>query len=275
MRRRVLPERHGTGRTFLEPRHDRRHPLRGSWIEEVNLAERSSGASAGGPEVGGPGVGGPGVGGLAAGGLAAAGAEGAGRDAAGEVGRAVGDRLGSASDGLLARRAADGDALAFEILLRRHLGLMTAYATRLTSSQADAYDAVQEASIAIWRQLPRLTTPDAVRGWMMRIVSRKAFDLLRSRKPTSDIDDAAVELLLPVSDFDDPARQAAATEAMSGLRLALDRLPELQRQSWLLREVGGESYGEIAQHLGITTSAARGQLARARETLTREMEAWR
>ncbi|MCU1530359.1 MAG: hypothetical protein JWP75_4122 [Frondihabitans sp.] len=218
----------------------------GSWIGRVNLAERPSGTAAersGSGDVVGPLV--------------------------------QGDRLGAAADGLLARRAADGDEHAFEILLRRHIGLMTAYATRLTSSRADAYDAVQEASIAIWRELPRLTTPDAVRGWMMRIVSRKAFDLMRSRKPTSDIDDEAVSLLLPVSDFDDPARQAMTTEAMSGLRQALDQLPELQRQSWLLREVGGESYAEIAEHLGITTTAARGQLARARETLTREMEAWR
>lgn len=183
--------------------------------------------------------------------------------------------LGAASDGLLARRAADGDETAFETLLRRHLSLMTAYATRLTSSRADAYDAVQEASIAIWRELPSLTTPDAVRGWMMKIVSRKSFDLIRSRKPAADVDDEAVVAQLPVTDVDDPARLAVSADAMAGLRRALDALPPLQRQAWLLREVGGESYGEMAGHLGITTTAARGQLARARENLTREMEAWR
>ncbi|WP_344797588.1 RNA polymerase sigma factor [Frondihabitans peucedani] len=184
-------------------------------------------------------------------------------------------QLDAASDGLLARRAADGDERAFETLLRRHLSLMTAYATRLTSSRADASDAVQEASIAIWRELPTLTTPDAVRGWMMRIVSRKAFDLMRSRKPVSDVDDEAVVAQLPVTDAQDPARLAASADAMTNLRRALDALPSLQRQAWLLREVGGESYGEIAEHLGITQTAARGQLARARENLTREMEAWR
>jgi RNA polymerase sigma-70 factor (ECF subfamily) len=183
--------------------------------------------------------------------------------------------LADASDSLLARRAADGDQRAFETLLRRHLSLMTAYAVRLTGSRADASDAVQEASVTIWRELPNLTTPEAVRGWMMRIVSRKSFDLMRSRRPAADIDDEAIVAQLPVTDTGDPARLAASDDAMSGLRRALDRLPPLQRQSWILREVGGESYGEIAEHLGITTTAARGQLARARETLTREMEAWR
>ncbi|RKR76087.1 RNA polymerase ECF family sigma subunit [Frondihabitans australicus] len=178
-------------------------------------------------------------------------------------------------DSTLAIRAADGDAAAFESLLRRHLPLMTAYATRLTGSRADAYDAVQEASVTIWRELPRLAEPAAAKGWMMKIVSRKAFDLIRARKPAADVDDEAVSAILPVDDAADPARIVGATAAVDGLREALARLPDLQRQSWLLREIGGESYAEIAEHLGLSVAAARGQLARARETLTNEMEEWR
>ena len=179
--------------------------------------------------------------------------------------------LEQASDGTLARRAADGDERSFEVLLRRHLSLMTAYATRLTGSRADATDAVQEASIVIWRELPELRTPEAVRGWMMRIVARKAFDLLRARKPTSDVD----ELELPTTGPDDPLRSAESGDAMGALRAALRRLPAGQRQAWLLREVGGESYQDIAARTGTSVTAVRGQLARARETLTREMEAFR
>ncbi|WP_423920799.1 RNA polymerase sigma factor [Frigoribacterium sp. 2-23] len=180
--------------------------------------------------------------------------------------------LTRASDGALATRAADGDEVAFEILLRRHLPLMTAYATRLTGSRADASDAVQEASVTIWRELPRLQTPDAVRGWMMRIVSRKGYDLIRARRPSDDVDD----LELPQeSASNDPDRLVESKDAMGALRAALDRLPERQRQVWLMREVGGESYGDIATHTGATVTTVRGQLARAREALTREMEAWR
>lgn len=179
--------------------------------------------------------------------------------------------LEQASDGTLASRAADGDERAFEVLLRRHLSLMTAYATRLTGSRADATDAVQEASIVIWRELPELRTPEAVRGWMMRIVARKAFDLIRARKPASDVDD----LELPAAGTDDPLRSAESGDAMSALRAALRRLPAGQRQAWLLREVGGESYQDIAARTGTSVTAVRGQLARARETLTREMEAFR
>ncbi|WP_371740817.1 RNA polymerase sigma factor [Frigoribacterium sp. CFBP 13712] len=181
--------------------------------------------------------------------------------------------LSEASDAVLASRAAEGDERAFEQLLRRHLGLMTAYAVRLTSSRADANDAVQEASIAIWRELPTLSEPAAVRGWMMRIVSRKSFDLVRSRRPASDVDE--LELPSEPGGRDDPERAVVTGDAMSGLRSALRRLPESQRQVWTLREIGGESYADIAETTGTTVTAVRGLLARARETLTREMEAWR
>ncbi|KIU03717.1 RNA polymerase sigma factor [Frigoribacterium sp. MEB024] len=180
--------------------------------------------------------------------------------------------LTEATDAVLASRAAEGDERAFEVLLRRHLGLMTAYATRLTGSRADATDAVQEASITIWRELPTLQTPAAVKGWMMRIVSRKAFDLIRSRRLTDDVDDLELPAATPTTD---PERRASSNDAMEALRAALARLPASQRRVWALREVGGESYTEIAERTGTTVTAVRGQLARARETLTREMEAWR
>ena len=181
--------------------------------------------------------------------------------------------LSDAADGTLASRAAEGDERAFEVLLRRHLGLMTAYATRLTRSRADASDAVQEASVVIWRELPRLQTPDAVRGWMMTIVSRKAYDLIRSRRVADDVDE--LEVPSQSGAVDDPERVAASTDAMGALRTALARLPASQREVWTLREVGGESYADIAERTGTSVTAVRGLLARARETLTREMEAWR
>ncbi len=53
------------------------------------------------------------------------------------------------------------------------------------------------------------------------------------------------------------------------------RLPPRQRACWLLREVHGRSYPEIAAILAITDTAVRGQLARARAGLARGMSSWR
>ena len=178
--------------------------------------------------------------------------------------------LAEASDGILAQRAADGDAAAFGVLVRRHGPFFVAFATRLTGSRADADDAVQEALITAWDKLDELTEPESVRAWMLRIVSRKATDRLRSRRPVADID----ELELPAT-VDGPESQTVAHSQLEALRGALATLPEEVRTAWLLREVGGYSYDEIAEQTGVPAATVRGRLARARRALLDLMEEWR
>lgn len=64
-------------------------------------------------------------------------------------------------------------------------------------------------------------------------------------------------------------------EGVAALGAALRELPEAQRECWVLREMGGYSYDEIAAELGVPVSTVRGLLARARGFLITRMEAWR
>lgn len=179
--------------------------------------------------------------------------------------------LEQAPDALLAERATDGDTAAFAVLARRHHRMLRAYAWRLTGSAADADDALQNGLLLAWQRLPRLHEPAAVRSWMATIVGRCATEIVRRRRPTVDLD-AASEV---ASREPAPERAAQSADAMRALAVALQGLPDGQRLAWVLREIGGESYGEIAGQLGTTPTAVRGLLARAREKLQREMEAWR
>ena len=179
--------------------------------------------------------------------------------------------LAEASDRILAGRAADGDLRAFEVLVRRHGPLMRAYATRVLGSNSEVDDVVQETFITAWTKLPTLDDLSVVKSWLMRIVNRKAIDRIRARH-----DDR------PLLDWDDetppeqgPEKQAEAQSQREQLKGALDRLPEAQRQCWVMKEVGGFSYEEISEELGVPPSTVRGLLARARKTLIREMEEWR
>jgi len=178
--------------------------------------------------------------------------------------------LDAASDALLAERSADGDTVAFGILVRRHGPYLRAFATRLTGSAADADDAVQEALIAAWNQLSTLEDPAKVRTWMTSIVSRKSTDRLRRRKPSSELDDQR-----PDTHERGPEARAIATSQLDALAGVLSALPEGQRQCWVLKEVGGYSYEEIADELDLTPAIVRGRLARARATVISEMEVWR
>lgn len=178
--------------------------------------------------------------------------------------------LESASDAILAQRAADGDAKAFELLVRRHGPYLRAFAVRLTSSPADGDDVVQDALITAWNQLASLDDPAKVRSWLTSIVSRKATDLLRARRPTDELDDER-----PDSMIAGPERQAVASSRLEALSAVLAELPEGQRQCWVLKEMGGYSYEEIGQRLDMSVVTVRGKLARARATVVREMEGWR
>ncbi|HEY0261033.1 MAG TPA: sigma-70 family RNA polymerase sigma factor [Lacisediminihabitans sp.] len=179
--------------------------------------------------------------------------------------------LQNIDDRIIVGRAADGDPVAFEVLVRRYGPLMRAYAARILNGSEDADDVVQETFITAWQRLPELEDLEAVKGWLMRIVSHKAIDRVRSRKPQVDI----AEHERPAPQSRAPERVVEARSQMEALSDAIGKLPEQQRQCWVLREVSGYSYDEIAAELGISNSSVRGLLFRARKYLIVEMEAWR
>ncbi|AIY02833.1 ECF subfamily RNA polymerase sigma-24 subunit [Arthrobacter sp. PAMC 25486] len=180
-------------------------------------------------------------------------------------------KLADAPDAVLAERAGDGDAQAFEMLARRHGPLMRAYARRLVRTFEEADDVVQEALITAWKDISTVQDGTAVKAWLMRIVGHRAIDAGRRRKTHESLDDQP--------DAPDrkptPDEAAVARSARRALHGALGRLPEEQRRCWVLKEFGGLSYGEIAEELGISETSVRGRLARARTTLVKEMEEWR
>lgn len=181
--------------------------------------------------------------------------------------------LERASDAVLADRAADGDARAFAVLVRRHGGVLRAYARRVLGAGASSSsdDVVQEVLITAWQQLPQLQDRAALLGWLIRMTTRKAIDLLRGQRPHDGLDD----LDAPAPDSAGPEAVAGAGALAGSLRAALADLPEPQRRAWTLRELGGLGYEEIADAMGLPVSTVRGLLARARRTLVLQLDEWR
>lgn len=180
--------------------------------------------------------------------------------------------LASQTDALLVERAIDGDVDAFEVLVRRHGPMVHAYARRLTGAGVDAEDITQEALLQAWRQLSSLRDAAALRGWLLSITSRCSMDLLRRRRSAPTPKD-----LEPGTIDDSPAPESSAVTAclLDALSEALHRLPDRQRQCWVLREIGGQSYQEIAVIQTSSIPSVRGNLSRARAALLKEMEEWR
>jgi RNA polymerase sigma-70 factor, ECF subfamily len=185
-------------------------------------------------------------------------------------------------EGTIVARAQDGDAEAFEYLVDAYQHRLFRLAYRLLGERAQAEDVVQETLVAMWRKLPLLASPGAFSGWLYHVATNRCLDILRKRS-THPEEPREAEELQRCADArprnrtaaGDPGYEAEMSAQLHDLALALETLSPDLRATWLLREMHGYSYTEIAAILRITETTVRGRLARARQHLAERMNPWR
>jgi RNA polymerase sigma-70 factor (ECF subfamily) len=167
-----------------------------------------------------------------------------------------------------------GDRRAFALIFERHGPAMFRYALPMLDGHVqDAEDALQGAWTKVWLNIGDFRGDSQLRTWLFTVTAREVLNHRRRRRPTPvednllDPQPARIEL--------EPGHQLDERELREALTLALTELPWRQRASWVLREVEGLSYDEIARVLRTTPTVVRGQLHRARATLAVRMEMWR
>ncbi|WP_333775586.1 RNA polymerase sigma factor [Streptomyces sp. IBSBF 3136] len=176
-------------------------------------------------------------------------------------------------DGVLTVRAAEGDEDAFAVLVRRHSRPLLTLAYYTLGNAQDAEEAVQDAFISAWRRLPDYHHRAEFHTWMYRITVNRCLTMRRRRRPTVPLD-AATELAAD-NTGNSPARAAEQDAAAAALTCALDELEAGQRLCWILRELQGLSYEEIAHVTHSSEPTVRGRLFRARLLLKEAMAPWR
>lgn len=172
----------------------------------------------------------------------------------------------------LIARAQKGDRAAFAALLREHQDEVYTLARRLVGDPHLASDVAQEALIRAWRALPRFRGDARLSTWLYRITVNTAWTHKEraGRHRSTSIDDH-VEVAAPVGP-DHPEVAGEILELRGRLRLALDRLPDPQREVVVLKDIYGWSHAEIADSMGISVTAAKVRLHRARARLARDLE---
>ncbi|NKQ52129.1 sigma-70 family RNA polymerase sigma factor [Amycolatopsis sp. K13G38] len=178
----------------------------------------------------------------------------------------------SLDDATLVARARDGDVHAYEELVRRYQGPMFRLALRMLGSTGDAEDIVQDVFLTVWRRLGQLQQDAAFVGWLYRTTTNRCLNAIRARRPMADVDPDTTETRRGDAR---PERAAEVSAQMRALLDALEQLTPQQRACWLLREVHGRSYEEIAAAVDSSTTAVRGRIARARAQLAEVMQPWR
>ena len=154
-------------------------------------------------------------------------------------------------------RASRGDQHAFGLLLDGSLARLDAAARLILRDAELARDAVQEAMVRAWRDLPGLRDPDRFEAWLHRLTVHACIDLARHRRrrvvevELSPLDD------VPVAD---PSR---LVDDRDFLDRALQRLEPEQRAVIVLRFYLDLSLLETADALGVPLGTAKSRLHRA------------
>ncbi|MCP3425378.1 sigma-70 family RNA polymerase sigma factor [Rothia sp. AR01] len=179
----------------------------------------------------------------------------------------------------LVSRAQDGDLACFERLVERFEDRVFRLAYRMVGNRHDAEDIVQETFVGAWEKLEGLRHPEAFPTWLYRLSANRCRDALRRRSACA-ADSMDGELMdemiaLPAPPGADPERRAEGAASMDALARLLQSLPAEQRLCWVLREMQGLGYRDIAEAAGTSETVVRGRLARARRTLAQGMEGWR
>jgi RNA polymerase sigma-70 factor (ECF subfamily) len=176
-------------------------------------------------------------------------------------------------DGLLSVRAAEGDEDSFAVLVQRHGPPLLALARCMLGNPQDAEEAVQDAFVSAWRRLPEYRHSAEFRTWMYRITVNRCLTMRHRRPPPLPLD--AVAEPAAANAWSQPARTAEQDAATAALSRALAELDAGQRICWILREVQGLSYKEIAHVTRTSEQTVRGRLFRARRFLQEAMGPWR
>jgi RNA polymerase sigma-70 factor, ECF subfamily len=184
-------------------------------------------------------------------------------------GTAAAPAAGELDEATLVVRAQEGDVRAFEVLARRHQAALYRLAVRVMGDATEAEDALQEALVDAWRRIERFRGESAFSTWMYRVVTNRCLAMLRRRRPVP------VDRLTEPAAPDSPERSAEVDAGMAALGNALQGLRTELRVCWVLRELEGLSYAEIAQITAASEDAVRGRIHRARVQLAEVMRPWR
>jgi len=185
------------------------------------------------------------------------------------------------SETTLVHAAKAGDMDAFEHLVRRNQGMVFRMAQHIIGSPDDAEEVIQEAFLKAFQNLDRFEERSRFSTWVTRITVNTALMRLRARRghetvPLSeDNSDDHGALPLEVADWrPDPEQIYTRQELRAILERALTRLPQHYSTVFLLRDVEGFSTAETAEALGISITAVKARLLRARLQLRERLSAY-
>jgi len=171
----------------------------------------------------------------------------------------------------LVTRAQQGDAAAYEELVRIHQGIAFRTAYLIAGSTTDAEEAAHDAFVKAYRALGRFRRGRPFRPWLLAIVANEARNRNRSARRRHALALRAAEEIRPGDAAPSPEAAALGRERQNLVLTAVNRLSEEHRLVVACRYFLDLSEADTAAALGIRTGTVKSRLARALERLREEV----
>lgn len=170
-----------------------------------------------------------------------------------------------------------GDKNAYGGLVERHSRAVFRLAFRMTGSEEDAEDVVQETFLRGFRHLHKFESRANFGTWIYRIAVNCALDLVGKRKPDfsyqiadePDVEGGEVQV---ASSSPDPERLAFSGQMGGRIEQAMCALSANERAAFILRHMEGRSMEDIGKVLGLRPDSAKQSVFRAVHKLRRALE---
>lgn len=182
-------------------------------------------------------------------------------------------------DAMLMQRYRQGDADAFGVLYGRYKQRLHRYLLRLAPGTADAEEVFQDVWAAVIRGRDGYRADTSFASWLFAIAHRRAADRWRmldrhapdwrsSGQETSDINDVVV------ASIHAPERIVQSEALGVALLEAINALPVVQRDAFLLKAEGELTLDQIAAVTGTSRETVKSRLRYAQARLRTALEAW-
>jgi RNA polymerase sigma-70 factor (ECF subfamily) len=167
-----------------------------------------------------------------------------------------------------------GDRDAFGALISRHAPSILSLTRRMMGS-ADSDDVAQETFVAAYKALAAFKFDSKFSTWLYRIGVNKCTDALRARKSAgASIDNAATGddgAPVEAADHQTPHWELEQLELAGELDRGIRALPDVYRESFILKHVEGLDYDEMSAILGVNRDTLKMRVYKARTLLCRSL----
>lgn len=181
-------------------------------------------------------------------------------------------QIESFTDDALLAAIGTGDQKAGGVFIKRHLPYVLHICRRKLQIEAEAEEAAQDVFASVWKNAGQWQPGGAkVTTWLYRIANNRCVDLLRKRRPTSDIDIIAE----PADEADSAETEQMIADRHRIIQTALSVLSTDQKRAIELVYLGDMKQVEAAEIMGITLAALESVLRRARARLHEELAGMR